>query len=378
MVVGAGLGGSTVVRELRRLGHSGPITLVGEEHLAPYDRPPLSKQALRGEHTGPALLEELPSDVELLLGRRAVGVTAGRVLLDDGTDLAYDTLVLSPGAVPRSLPGAPSPPAGVHALRTWDDAQALRADVLTHGELVVVGGGFIGCEVAASARHLGARVTLVELLSGPMVRVLGPTVAGRMRALHEQAGVVLRCGVGVARVDGDDRVTGLALTDGSALPAPVVVLGLGVIPATEWLAGAVALLPDGAVACDVRGRTSLERVWALGDAASWAGLRVEHWTSAVEQASTVAQSLLGSEPDHAAVPYFWSDQYGSTLQGLGELDPTTEAEVHEVHAGLVALHARDDQLLGVVCLDAKKQVGRARKLLVAGSGLDDARASLLR
>lgn len=378
VVVGAGLGGSTLVRELRRHGHTGPVTLVGEEHLPPYDRPPLSKQALRGEHTGPDLLEALPDDVELLLGRRAVGVADGEVLLEDAPPLAYDVLVLAPGAVPRPLPGVEVPPAGVHALRTWDDAVALRADVLTHGELVVVGGGFVGCEVAASARHLGATVTLVELLDTPMARILGPGTAARMIDLHTRHRVELRCGVGVAEVRGDPRVEELVLSDGSRLPTRVVALGLGVTPATGWLRGALALGPDGSVACDGQGRTSRDGVWALGDAASWDGRRVEHWTSAVEQASTVAQALLGAPVAHTAVPYFWSDQHGSTLQGLGELAADTEAEVHEVGDGLVALHARGDRLLGVVCLDAKKHAGRARKLLAAGSGLAAARDVLLR
>ena len=379
VVVGAGLGGSTLARELVRLGHPGPVTLVGEEQLAPYDRPPLSKQALRGEQSEPAWLEELPDGVDLVLGRRATGLreltTTGGVQLDDGTTLPYDVLVLAPGAVPRPLPG-PSLP-GVHLLRTWDDAQALRADLLAHGELVVVGGGFIGCEVAASARELGASVTLVELLSGPLVRVLGPRLAQEMAARHEARGVVLRCGVGVAGVRGEARVEALELTDGTVLPARVVVVGLGVVPATDWLRGAVDLLSDGGIACDTAGLTSRPDVFALGDAASWGGRRLEHWTSAVDQAATVARALTGDAQPHVAVSYFWSDQHGSTLQGVGEVSPTTEVEVHQVGEGLVALHATGDALTGVVCLDARKLVGRARKLLAAGADLGQARARLL-
>jgi len=191
--------------------------------------------------------------------------------------------------------------------------------------------------------------------------------------------VRLHTGVGLAGVaDGE-----VALEDGRVLAAPLVLAALGVRPATGWLVGALDLEPDGGVACDRRGRTSVPGVWAVGDAASWAGRRREHWASAVDQAGAVVQDLLGREAPEPAAPYSWSEQHGVLLQTVGEVEPDTEAEVHDVGAGLVALHADGDaagdaRLRGVVALDAKKQVGRARRLLRDGADLDAARAALLR
>jgi len=388
-VVGAGLGGLRLVEELRRCGHTGPIALVGEESAHPYDRPPLSKAVLQDGGPAPLLrpVEDYAElEVDLRLGRRATALDAATrsLTLDDGCVLAGDAVVLAPGATPRRLPG-PSLP-GLHVLRTQDDATALRQDVVREGRLAVVGGGFLGCEVAASARRLGAEVDLVELLAGPLVRVLGPVMAERVAALHRERGVRLHVGVGVDQVLGEDRVEGLHLSDGRVLPARTVLVGLGVVPSTQWLAtSGLALEPDGGVRCDRFGRTSAPGVWALGDAAAWQDAggthrRVEHWSSAVEQAAVVAQNLVPADGlvPHSRVSYVWSDQYDSTLQCVGEVAPGTEAEVFPVGPGLAALHADGDRLLGVALLDARRQAGRARKLLAAGSDLTQARAALLR
>lgn len=389
VVVGAGLGGLMVVEQLRAAGHRGPLTLVGAEDEHPYDRPPLSKQALR-DGAGPAHLrppaDYAALDVDLRLGRTATALDpAARVVrLDDGAALGYDEAVLAPGAAPRTLPVLDGQPA-VHVLRTHTDALRLRTDVVAAGRLAVVGGGFVGCEVASSARALGAGVDLVELLPGPLVRVLGPCLAGRMADLHRAHGVRLHTGVAVEGVRGEGGARVLELGDGSTVPAPVVLLGLGVVPATAWLAGSgVALGPDGAVLCDATGRTSADGVRALGDAASWAGpdgvrTRHEHWTSAVEQAAAVASSLLDPGTSEVGpVPYFWSEQHGVLLQSVGEVEPATEAEVHEAGGAVVALHADAGALRGVVVLDGKRLVGRARRLLRDGADLEQARAALLR
>ena len=391
VVVGAGLGGLRLVEELRRADHTGAVVLIGDEREHPYDRPPLSKEVLRGElvsvpHLRP-VDEYAELDVDLRLGRSAVEVdVAGRrVHLDDGTTVAYDVLVLAPGGAPRPLPGTPTLD-GVHVLRTHEDALRLRDEVLAKRSLTVVGGGFVGCEVAASARALGAEVDVVELLPALMARALGTQVSTRLTALHRDRGARLHLSTSVEQVRGRGRAEQLLLSDGSTLAAPVVLVALGVVPRTAWLAGSgVQLESDGAVRCDRFGRTSAPGVWAVGDAASWEDAtgrrrRVEHWMAAVEQAATVAANLRAGADDltpHTGVPYFWTDQYDCALQALGEVAPDTETEVHPVGDGLVALHATDDRLLGVVVVDHPRAVGRARKLLRAGSDLAAARTALV-
>ncbi len=390
VVVGAGLAGLRVVEELRRAGCTGGLVLVGAESDPPYDRPPLSKQVLRGEADLP-LLRTLPDyaelELDLRLGTTVIGVDPAThaVTLQDGTVLTYATLVLAPGAEPRTLPGvAPRP--GLFVLRTHDDAVALRDAVREAGRLVVVGGGFIGCEAAASGIALGASVDLVEVLSGPLVRAVGPVMAARVRRLHEDHGVRLHTGTGVAQVLGADRVEGVVLDDGSRIDSPVVLVGLGVAPATGWLAGSgLDLGADGSLLCDAFGRTSASDVWAVGDAAAWTDptgrqRRREHWMSAVEQAAAVAASLTGQPEDlvaPTAAPYFWSDQYDSSIQALGEVAPETEVVTGEVGDGLVALHGVQDTLLGVVLFDEPKLVGRTRKLMRNQATLTQAREALL-
>ena len=395
LVVGAGLGGLGTVEQLRRSGYTGRLTLVGEEPDWPYDRPPLSKAALQAGTPAPLLraVKDYPElDLDLRLGRSAVALDteACTVRLDDDTVLDYDALVLAPGAAPRRLPGPAL--AGVHVLRTQDDAAALRADVVRHGALAIVGGGFIGCEVAASARRLGAEVDLVELLAGPLVRVVGPAVAGRVAQLHLDHGVRLHGGVGVRALHGDDgeggkgdgdgggggSVVAVELGDGQVLPTRVVLVGLGVVPATGWLGDSLTLAADLGICCDETGLAA-PGVWAVGDAAVWGtARRVEHWTSAVEQAAAVAQSVLGRPTADTSVPYVWSDQYDSTLQCVGEVGPDTEREVLEVGAGLAALHLDGDRFVGAALLDLRKQAGRVRRVLAADGSAADARAALLR
>ncbi len=380
VVVGGGLGGARVVEELRRAGFDGSLTLVGSESSAPYDRPPLSKAVLQTGGPPPLLVEDWgPLDVELRLGRAATGLdTASRqVELDDGTHVAYDVAVLAPGAEPHRLPGPRLD--GVHVLRTDTDAAALRADLLEHRSLTVVGGGFLGCEAAASARVLDVEVDLVERLAGPLVRVIGPVLAARMASLHTGHDVRLHGGVGVAALHGDDAVEAVELDDGRVLAARVVLVALGVRPTTSWLAGSLELATDSGIVCDELGRTSAPDVWALGDAAAWGDRpRVEHWTSAVEQAAAVAASVLGTPTPDTSVPYIWSDQHGSTLQCVGAVGPDTETEVLEVGDGLAALHTDGDRLLGAVLLDARKLAGRVRRVLAATGTVDEARAALHR
>lgn len=376
VVAGAGLAGLRVVEELRRHGFVGRVTMVGAEHEPPYDRPPLSKAVLTGarEHSHlmtPADLEAL--DLDLRTGQTATGLDV-EALLVGGERLPYDALVIATGARARTLPGLED----ALVLRTLDDARRAGAAIRASGQVTVVGGGFIGCEVASSAVAMGASATLVELQPQPLQRVLGPAVAAEVAALHREAGVELRVGVSVTgrAPDGD-----LSLSDGSTAPGSTVVVGLGVVPEVDWLAGS-GLDADTGVRADERGRTSLERVWAVGDVAAWwrpalgRHVRVEHWDAARTQAEVVARDLLGLEPETASTPaldYFWSDQHGLKLQVLGRVDPDDDVTVMRCgpKQRLVAVYGRDGVATAVLAASMPRTVMGARALLSAGAPYDE-------
>lgn len=380
VVIGAGLGGLRTVERLRSNGFTRAITLVGAERHAPYDRPPLTKQVLRGERDSTMLRANLDDlDARLLLGRRATALdpAAREVALDDGSVLPYDSAVLAPGGRARPLPGA-APRTGLHVIRTIDDALALRASVSAGTEVVVAGGGFIGCEVAASLRTADIRVDLVEALSHPLSRVLGDEGGRCAEELLVRNGVRVHTGVGVRDVLSTDRVTGVVLTDGTELPADQVVAGLGLVPELDWLDSSGIEVDDGIV-CDAAGRTSLPHVYAVGDAARWQhpGLdehrRVEHWTSTTDQAGTVAAVLTGrADAQLDEVPYFWSDQFGVKIQALGFVDPGDTVHRVEPDGRTVLLYVRSGILRAVVGFSAAKHVMRLRPLIAAGAPVDDA------
>jgi 3-phenylpropionate/trans-cinnamate dioxygenase ferredoxin reductase subunit len=383
VVVGGGLAATRTVRELRRLGATGRITLVGAEKHLPYDRPPLTKDVLRGEREDTSLREDWSAlDVELCLGRRAVALHADRsaVLLDDGAELPYDALVVATGATPQALPGLAG--AGVHVVRTIDDALALRRDIVDTGRVTIVGGGFIGCEAAASAVALGARVTLVEALSAPLARVLGDRVADEVTALHAAAGVELRCRVSVVGSRSSDGRRQLLLSDGTTVDASVVLVGIGVLPEVDWLAGSGIAVDDG-VLCDAYGRTSVPGVWAAGDVSRWfepwsgGRERVEHWTSAADQGVAVARDIMGQGTPLDVVPYFWSDQYATKLQVLGRPRPDDDVTLLRVGpAGdrLLGVYGRDGRVTGIVGANAARWVMRMRSLIAASATYEDALA----
>ncbi|MEW2544187.1 FAD-dependent oxidoreductase [Streptomyces sp. NPDC047002] len=324
VVVGASAAGNTAALTLRREGFDGTITVVGAEERMPYDRPPLSKQVLDGRWAPERV--ELPAapDVAWRLGVPAASLdVAGRTLvLGDGERLGYDGLVLATGVVPRPLPYGHGL-AGVHLLRTADDALALRAALLAGSSVVVVGAGFLGAETAAVARALGLSVTLVDPLPAPMVRQFGPRVGGLLAGLHRAHGVDVRTGTGVTGLNSEDgRVTGVTLTDGAVVGADVVLVAIGSVPATDWLAGSGLSLANG-VDCDELCRAA-PGVVAAGDVASWPHpglggrrLRVEHRMNATEQAVAAARTLLGKGTPYAPVPYFWTDQYDVKIQAYG-------------------------------------------------------------
>ncbi|MCU1679836.1 MAG: FAD-dependent pyridine nucleotide-disulfide oxidoreductase [Amycolatopsis sp.] len=340
VVVGASAAGLTAAETLRREGYSGRLTMVGEEAHAPYDRPPLSKQVLRGtwEPARVALRGEdalAGLDVEWLLGRTATELDTGarKVTLSDGQVLGYDGLVIATGVAPRPLPQGHEL-AGVHLLRTLDDALALRQGLLAAKSVVVIGAGFLGAEAAAAARELGLAVTMVDPLPAPMIRQLGARMGELLAALHVRHGVDLRTGIGVTGLVGEEgRVTKVELDDGTVVPADVVLVAIGSVPAVGWLAGSGLSLGNG-VECDELCQAA-PGVVAAGDVASWAHpdlgrVRVEHRMNATEQGTAAAKTLLGKGSPFLPVPYFWTDQYDVKIQAYGL--PSQDAEF-EVVAG---------------------------------------------
>ncbi len=335
VIVGGGVAGMRAAETLRQDGYAGALTIVGAERHAPYHRPPLSKKLLSGQvhRAGIDMAPQFDMDARVFRGAAAVGLdmSARTVQVrDDGQHLSldFDGLVIASGAQPREWPGGPAPD-GVLLLRTVEDCLAIRERLGSRPRVVVVGGGFIGAEVAATCRMLGLDVVLIEKASGPLIQALGAELAPCWAKLHRKHGVDLRVGVGVDGFVGNGQVEAVRLTDGSQVPADVVIVGLGVTPTTAWLEGSGLRLDDGVV-CDAtgaaEGNTGDGIVVAAGDVARWwhplyeRHLRTEHWDDAGRQGVAAARTLLAG-PEHAeafdAVPYFWSDQYDVKLQMLG-------------------------------------------------------------
>ena len=382
VIVGGGLAAARTAEQLRRSAFDGSITIVGAEGHLPYDRPPLSKQVLRSELDDVTLKpREFYDDnkITLALGSavRSLDTGAQTVTLDDGSLLEYDDVVIATGLVPRRIPSFPALP-GIHVLRSFDESMALREEAGAARRAVVVGAGFIGCEVAASLRGLGIDVVMVEPQPEPLASVLGEQIGALVSRLHRAEGVDVRTGVGVDSVTGRDRVEKVALTDGSELDTDLVVVGIGSRPATDWLEGSGVEVDNGVV-CDRVGRTNAPHVWALGDVASWQNAtghqaRVEHWSNVAEQARVLVPSLLGQElPSNlVVVPYFWSDQYDIKIQCLGE--PEADDVVHLVEDDgrkFLAYYERDGVVAGVVGGGMPGAVMKTRGKIAAGAPIGD-------
>ncbi|NGO41419.1 FAD-dependent oxidoreductase [Streptomyces sp. YC419] len=378
-MVGASAAGVSAAETLRREGFPGPLTLVGAEKHLPYDRPPLSKQVLAGvwpaERTAlrpTGRYREL--DLDLRLGRRAVGLdpVARRVELDSGERLDYDQVLLATGVTPRPLPSAHHPLAGVHLLRTLDDAAALRATLAGRPRLAVVGGGFTGTEVAATARGLGLDVTLVCPEPAPLAGRLGPDAGALVARLHTERGVALRTKVAVdGFTSAQGRVAGVRLDDGGVLAAEAVVVAVGSTPATGWLADAGLELADGIV-CDAT-LEAAPGVFVAGDVARLRHrahgslVREEHRTNAVLQGAAAARNLLGAGRAFHAVPYVWTDQYDVRIQLHGTCPPGAELEVLEGRPGsgaFVARFTQDGATTGLLGWNSPRQLAGYRRELV--------------
>jgi 3-phenylpropionate/trans-cinnamate dioxygenase ferredoxin reductase component len=379
--VGGGLAATRVAEQLRRAEYTGPVTIVSDEVHLPYDRPPLSKEVLRAQ-VDDVTLKPLEfydeNDITLLLGSAATTIDndAKTVTLANGMVLEYDDLIIATGLVPRRIPSFPDID-GVRVLRTFDESLALRRHAGEAHRAVVIGAGFIGCEVAASLRGLGVDVVMVEPQPSPLASVLGEQIGNLVARLHRAEGVDVRTKVGVAEVVGDTHVRKVVLTDGSEIEADLVVVGIGSRPATDWLEGSGVAVDNGVI-CDNVGRTTVPHIWALGDVASWQDAlghqaRVEHWSNVAEQARVLVPSLLGHEPAHAVVvPYFWSDQYDVKIQCLGE--PEADDIVHIVEDDgrkFLAYYEREGALVGVVGGGMPGKVMKARAKIAAGAPISD-------
>jgi NADPH-dependent 2,4-dienoyl-CoA reductase/sulfur reductase-like enzyme len=379
-VVGASLAGLSAARSLRKQGYDGRLVVIGDELHRPYDRPPLSKEFLAGSLPEADLALEPDAEdlrAQWLLGVRAVGLDGPQraVRLADGSEVRADGVVIATGAAARTLPGTDGL-AGVHTLRTLDDARALRDELILGGRLVVIGGGFIGAEVASTAYALGLDVTVVEAAPTPLAGPLGETMGEIVSALHADHGVRLLCGVGVKGLSGESRVDAVLLEDGRSVPADIVVVGVGARPCVEWLAGSGIELDDG-VRCGADGRTSLAGVVAVGDCASWydprAGLhrRVEHWTGARERPDAAVTALLAGgavEPSAPRPPYFWSDQYGVKIQFAGHAagaDSVTIEEGARDDRNVLAVYRRSGHPVAVLGMNQPRLFMRWRKQLAA-------------
>lgn len=334
VIVGAGEAGARAAGSLRERGYDGPVTLVGDEAHGPYERPPLSKAVMTADEDAggpPLILDEArlaAAGIVHLAGVRAEGIdrAARRLQLDDGRALPYAKLLIATGAGPRRLavPGADEAP--VLTLRTFADALALRARLRPGCRLVVIGGGFIGLEITASAVARGCAVTLVEAAERILMRGVPPAVAERVAARHRAAGVTLRTGTGIARIARDGDGAAVTLADGTILACDAVVAGIGAVPETR-LAAAAGLGIDNGIRADAHLRTDDPHVFAAGDCCSFPHplyggrrIRLEAWRNAQDQGTIAAGNMLGGGEVHDAVPWFWSDQYDETLQVAGLSD----------------------------------------------------------
>ncbi|OAH12977.1 NAD(P)/FAD-dependent oxidoreductase [Streptomyces jeddahensis] len=381
-VVGASLAGLSAARSLRKRGYDGRLVVIGDEPHRPYDRPPLSKEFLAGGMGEADLALETDDEdlqAEWLFGARATGLDrqTRTVRLADGRSVRADGIVIATGAAARALPGTDGL-AGVHTLRTLDDARALRDELALGGRLVVIGGGFIGAEVASTAHGMGLDVTVVEAAPTPLAGPLGETMGSVVSALHADHGVRLLCGVGVKGLSGETRVDAVLLEDGRTLPADLVVVGVGARPCVDWLEGSGVALENG-VKCGADGRTSLAGVVAVGDCANWydpvAGIhrRVEHWTGARERPDAAVAALLSggaAEPGLPKPPYFWSDQYGVTIQFVGHsagADSVTVEEGSPDDRSFLAVYRRAGHPVAVLGMNQLRLFTRWRKQLAAAT-----------
>jgi NADPH-dependent 2,4-dienoyl-CoA reductase/sulfur reductase-like enzyme len=377
VVVGASLAGVAAADRLRELGYDGVLELIGDETAAPYDRPPLSKEVCSPDLAARTLLRPLEhfrsADIVLRLGTSATGldVSARRLFLAGGDTVQFDGLIIATGARPRK-PDFTLPAHGVCFLRTLDDAVALRAAFAARPRLVIVGAGFIGMEVATVARELGLDVTSVEPAPFPMFRALGPRAGNRMRRMLEDRGCKTMFGRAAVDVIGSQAVEAVALSDGSIIPADLVLMSIGSVPNSDWLQSS-SLLLEGGVACDAFCQAA-PGIFAIGDVASrfdaalGRRVRCEHWTHAVEDAGVAAHNLLRPEPEwrrSSGLAYVWSDQLGGKLQIAGLKPERCDEHIieHSDRRRFAACYHSGGRLRAIATFDWPALLARGRALI---------------
>lgn len=391
LIVGASLAGLRAAQAARKAGFEGDLVVLGDEAHLPYTRPPLSKEVLAGEH--PVERVNLPCDTleaewRLEVSAAKLDRSRRRVVLSDGEEVEYDRAILATGSRPRRWPGPGAELEGVHVLRSLEDALALRAEFDQRPRVAIVGAGFIGCEVAQTARKEGLDVTLIDIAPTPMLP-LGPELGRWCAELHREHGVDLRLGNGVSALLGDGRAEAIELTNGERVEADVIVVGLGALPNTEWLGGSGLELDPGIVCDATLTAVGAPDVLAAGDIVSWPHpladgetVRVEHWTVAAEQGQLAGRNVLVAPDErkpYDAPPYFWSDQYDVKIQSLGfpargeriELLESSPDQRRRVFAA-----ERDGRLVGVIAINAARRLGYYRLALADSATVEDLRATV--
>ena len=383
VIVGANQCGGSAAETLRKEGFDGRVVLIGAEPERPYERPPLSKEYLRGEEERDRIFLRPPEyyreqQIELRLGVRAkqLHTREREVQLDGGERLGFDKLLLATGGRVRRLPVPGADLEGVHYLRTVADSELIASEMKGARRAVVVGAGFIGAEVAASARMSGLEVTILEMAEVPLGRALG-TEMGRIFAdIHREHGVDLRLGTGAERFEGGQRVERAVTSDGESVECDFVVVGVGIDPETALVERTGIKVEDG-ITVDEYCETNVEGIFAAGDVANFPNpflnehIRVEHWSNAQKQGVAAAKAMLGVREPYAEVPWFWSDQYDLNMQYVGHASEWDEVVLRGDVAGrkFAAFYLKDGRLRATMAVSRPKEIAACRKLIPAGTHL---------
>ena len=383
VIIGAGQAGAQAAVSLRQKGFSGAITLVGDEGYQPYQRPPLSKKFLAGELPAERLALKAPNfyvdkQIELLTGRRAVAIERSRrrVILDDQQILPYDKLLLALGSRVREIPVAGARLSGVHYLRTIDDVTGIQTNFSSGQRLVIVGGGYIGLEVAAVAKQQGLDVIVVEAMQRVMARVVAPEVSQFYARLHREAGVEILCDTGVTAFEGDNRVEHVVTADGTRIPCDLVVVGIGIVPETT-LAEAALIDCDDGILVDQYTTTNDADIFAAGDCTRHPSkltgglLRLESVANAIEQAKIAAVAMLGEPRAYDQVPWFWSDQYDIKLQiaGLAHDYDSVILRGNPDTNSFAVFYLREGRLIAVDAINRAREFMQGKKLVLNGAAI---------